>query len=104
MEALLVNGLVRVRLCLIRSGCKHHVSLLIFEISLFYAFLCISRFGLRIAELNADNSSSKAVASPSPALPKRRLLQCRNQALLIPSLTPLALTAPPLLSQAPAWP
>lgn len=65
---------------------------------------CTSRFGLKTGVPSAVSSSSRAVASPSPALPKRRLLQCRNPAPLILFLTHLAPTAPPLPSQAPAWP
>lgn len=65
--------------------------------------LFISRFGLKTAVPSVVSSSSRAVASPSPVLPKRRLLQCRNPTFLIPFLTHLAPTAPPLPSQAPAW-
>lgn len=77
---------------------------LIISTNMLYFFLRISRFGLRTAVPSAVSSSSRAVASPSPALLKRRLLQCRNPAPLIRSLTHLAPTAPPLPSQAPAWP
>lgn len=69
-----------------------------------YFLLCVSRFGLKTAVPSVDSSSSRAVASPSPALPKRRLLRCRKPAPLTLFLTHLAPTAPPLLSQAPAWP
>ena len=65
--------------------------------------LCFSRFGLRTAVPSAASSSSRAVASPSHALPRRRPLRCRRPTPLVLSPTSRAPTAP-LASQGPAWP
>ena len=73
-------------------------------INMLFLPLCVSRFGLKTAVPSAVSSSSRAVASPSPALLRRRLPRFRNPASLILFLTHRAPTAPPLASRAPAWP
>lgn len=65
--------------------------------------LCVSRFGLKTVVPSAVSSSSRAVASPSPVLQRRRPPQCRRPAPLTLFLTRLAPTAPLLFSQGPLW-
>lgn len=90
------------------SSLQHHTHISMSAFCFFVHFgtilFCLFRFGLKTAVPSAVSSSSRAVASPSPALPRRRPLQHRNQTPLIPFQTHLALTAPPLPSQVPVWP